>query len=193
MTQETPSSVIAFWFDDVGKEGWFGGGDALDETIRARFATTWEVARAEKLEHWRTDGLGSLAYVLVTDQFSRNMFREDPKGFSTDGLARRAAKFAISQGFDRPMTDLQKHFLYLPFMHSEIISDQDRGVRLILERMDDSEKALLHARAHRTVIRRYGRFPHRNAVLSRPSTQAEQGYLEQGGYGAVVRELEAAA
>ena len=130
-----------------------------------------------------------LAYLLLTDQFPRNMFRDEGRAFASDPLARHVATFAwhkkIDLGIDPPL----RQFFYLPLMHSESIVDQDRCVALFKARMPDAANNLLHARAHREVIRRFGRFPYRNAALGRQTTPEEQAFLDGGSYGAIVREL----
>ena len=133
-----------------------------------------------------------MAYLIVTDQFPRNMFRGTGRAFATDGAARAAAKAAIAKGWDRRIDPPARQFFYLPLMHSECLVDQDRCVRLMMERMPDSEDNLLHAKAHRDVIRRFGRFPYRNEALARHDTGPEAAYLAEEGYGGTVRTLQAA-
>ena len=193
MSVETPEGVLTFWTQDLTESDWYATSTDLDALITARFRETWEAAARGSLEHWRDCANGTLAYILVTDQFSRNMFRDDPRAFSTDPLALCAAKRGIAHGFDRRIAEPARQFCYMPLVHSEITSDQERGVRMMLDRMPESgESNLLHARAHREVIRRYGRFPHRNDVLGRNTTALEQVYLEDGAYGGIVRQLQAA-
>lgn len=192
-TEIKPSDVTDYWVEEVGPSGWYSVDDAVDAEIRARFQTAWQVARSGGLQHWKCGPDRSLAYLILTDQFPRNMFREDGRSFATDGIARGAALRAIKQGWDTRVPEPQRQFFYLPLMHSEVLEDQERGLRLILTRMPQTGGSnLLHARAHREVIRRYGRFPHRNSALGRTSTPSEATFLEKGGYGGVVRELDAA-
>lgn len=186
--------VLHYWLDDIGPSGWYAGGEALDGDIRARFANTYEKACQGALSLWLTYPSGSLAYVILTDQFSRNMFRGEGKAFHTDGIARAAAKAAISKGWDLRIDGPPRQFFYMPLMHSECLEDQERCIRLMKTRMGEEGIAnLLHARAHREVIRRFGRFPTRNAALGRINSVGEQAYLDEGGYGAIVEELKAAA
>ena len=186
--------VIDFWLDEVGPAGWYGGGAALDDTIRTRFLPLWEASQKGKLDPWLASPEGVQAYLIVTDQFPRNMFREDPRAFATDVLARKAAELAVHRRWDLRLPEPGRQFFYLPMMHSENVTHQDRCVRLILTRLPDTGAPnLLHARAHREVIRRFGRFPYRNAALGRPSTPAEAAYLAAGGYGTTVDALKAAA
>lgn len=192
MMMTAPDEVLAFWLDEIGPEGWYAGGDALDQTIRDRFEPLYERACAGALSLWLTYPNGTLAYIILTDQFSRNMFRDTAKAFATDGIAKAAAKAAISKGWDMRIDEPARQFFYMPLMHSECLEDQDRAVRLFKTRMPDTGEANLpHARAHREVIRRYGRFPTRNTALSRDTSIDEQSYLDEGGYGAVVREIQA--
>jgi uncharacterized protein (DUF924 family) len=182
--------VLAFWLDEIGPEGWYAGGEALDQKIRDKFEPLYDRACAGALSLWLTYPSGTLAYIILTDQFSRNMFRDTPKAFATDEIAKAAAVAAISKGWDMQIDEPARQFFYMPLMHSENLSDQDRAVRLFKTRMPETGVANLpHARAHREVIRRYGRFPTRNAALSRDNRSEEQSYLDEGGYGAIVRAL----
>lgn len=187
-----PDEVLAFWLDEIGPGGWYEGGEELDRLIADRFEETWERACGGALSLWLTYPSGTLAYILLTDQFSRNMFRDTAKAFSSDHIALAAAKMAIGRGWDLRIDEPARAFFYMPLVHSENLADQDRAVRLIMTRMpEDGGRQLLHARAHREVIRRYGRFPTRNAALGRAGKPGEAAYLDEGGYGAVVRALEA--
>lgn len=186
-----PEDVLSFWLDEIEPKDWYQGGAALDDRIRDRFEPVWSQARAGGLRRWRTCPRGALAYLILTDQFPRNMFRDTAGAFATDALALRAAKHAISLGWDQAIEGGARQFFYLPFEHSEVGSEQHRAVRLILERLDGTE-TLLHARAHRAVIRRFGRFPYRNAALGRRSTEAEAAMVEAGGYGPLLRSLQEA-
>ncbi len=184
--------VLSFWLDEVGPEGWYAQDDALDARIRDRFLEAWQQACAGGYSLWLTYPSGALAYVILTDQFPRNMFREQAQAFETDGVARAAAKAAIDHGWDLRIDEPARQFFYLPLMHSENLCDQERCVRLLADRMPQSGAGnLLHARAHRKVIREFGRFPYRNAALDRHSSANELEYISQGGYGRTVRELQA--
>lgn len=185
-----PDEVLRFWLDECSADDWFKNDPAFDQTIRDRFGATWTSATEGKFALWLTYPNGALAYIILTDQFPRNMFRDDAAAFSTDKAALAAAKSAIAKGWDLRTDVPARQFFYMPLEHSENLCDQDRAVRLICERMQD-DTLLLHARAHREVIRQFGRFPHRNAVLGRSTTAAEKTHLDAGGYGAVVRGLEA--
>lgn len=190
----TVEEVIAFWVDEVGPDGWYAQDDALDSKIRDRYLPLWEKARAGRLCNWASCPKGCLAYLIVTDQFPRNMFRNDPRAFATDVLARKVAARACHLRFDGQIAEPARQFFYLPLMHSESQMDQDRSVRMFLLRMPDTgANNLLHARAHRAVIREFGRFPYRNDALGRMTTSAEQAFLSEGGYGLAVRRLQQAA
>lgn len=184
----TPEDVLSFWLDEIGPEGWYGGGEELDETCRDRFGDLWTEATEGGLGLWLTYPSGALAYVILTDQLGRNMWRGTARSFAMDSAALAASKAAIGKGWDLKIDPPARQFFYLPMMHSENLSDQDRCVRLFHTRMPDAEDNLVHAKAHREVIRRFGRFPYRNEVLSRETKPAEAAFLAGGGYGAVVRE-----
>ena len=189
-----PEEILAFWLDEVGPDGWYKVSDDLDDTIRQRFRDTWEAACEGRFSLWLTYPSGVLAYIILMDQFPRNMFRGEGKAFSSDRVALAAAKSAIERNWDLRIDPPARQFFYLPLMHSENLCDQDRCVRLMCQRMPDSSADnLLHARAHREVIRRFGRFPYRNEALDRASTPQERTYVENGGYGSTVRALQRAA
>lgn len=187
-----PEDVLRFWLEEHGPEDWYGGGPALDRAIRERFEAAWEDARAGRLGRWSCSARGMLALLILVDQFPRNMFRGEGRAFATDALACRMAKQAIRRGLDLQVDGPARQFFYLPLEHSETGPDQHRAVRLIADRLD-APGTLLHARAHREVIRRFGRFPYRNDALGRDSTDEEAAMVAAGGYGAVLREVEARA
>jgi uncharacterized protein (DUF924 family) len=190
----TVEEVIAFWLDEVGPKRWYAEDAALDAMIRDRYLPLWEKARAGRLCNWASCPKGCLAYLIVTDQFPRNMFRGDGRAFETDRLALKVAARACHLNFDRKIPEPARQFFYLPLMHSESQMDQDRAVRMMLLRMPETGASnLLHARAHRAVIREFGRFPYRNAALGRETTAAEQSFLSEGGYAVALRGLQQAA
>lgn len=189
-----PSDVLSFWLDEVGPKGWYDQDEALDQAIRDRFEETWTRSTEGALSLWLTYPSGVLAYIILTDQFPRNMFRGQGKAFSTDRVALAAAKSAIDRNWDMKIDEPARQFFYLPLMHSENLCDQERCVRLICERMPEhGAENLIHARAHRDIIRRFGRFPYRNDALSRTPTPPEAAYVAAGGYGATMRELQEAS
>lgn len=183
--------VLKFWLDECGPDLWYKADATLDARIREKFHDAWEGAKEGRYSLWLTYPNGTLAYIILTDQFSRNMFRGERNAFCMDRPARAAAKQAIDRGWDMRVDEPARHFFYMPLMHSENLSDQDRCVRLMCERLPETgHHNMLHARAHRDVIRKFGRFPTRNSALLRDDTRSEADFLQSGGYGAVVRELE---
>jgi uncharacterized protein (DUF924 family) len=182
--------VIAFWIDEIGPEGWYAGTPEIDARVRDGFEDLWHEAMAGALGTWLTSPRGALAYLIVTDQMPRNIFRDDARAFASDAIARAAAKFAIDKGWDMAIPEPDRQFFYMPLMHSENLVDQDRCIAYFAERMPETgADNHLHARAHREVIRRYGRFSTRNAALGRTSSEAEKAYLAEGGYGAIVKAM----
>ena len=185
-----PDDILSFWLDEIGPDGWYKNDPELDATIRDRFEDTWNGAMEGRFGLWLTYPSGSLAYIILLDQFSRNMFRGTAKSFFSDTVALAAAKQAIGRGWDMKIESPARQFFYMPLMHSENLCDQDRCVRLMNERLTDAPGNLLHAKAHREVIRQFGRFPTRNEALSRKSTSSETSFVADGGYGATVRSLQ---
>ncbi|PJE26938.1 Uncharacterized conserved protein, DUF924 family [Pseudooceanicola antarcticus] len=189
-----PEEVLSFWLDEVGPSGWYKGSDDLDQQIRDAFGEAWQAAVNGTYGLWLTYPSGALAYIILMDQFPRNMFRGQAKAFASDKIALAASKMSVDHGWDMKIDEPARQFFYLPMMHSENLCDQDRCVRLMAERMPVSGASnMIHAKAHREVIRKFGRFPYRNEALQRRGTASEAAYLEKGGYGATMRELEAAA
>jgi len=174
----TPDEVLSFW-REAGADRWFEKDEAFDGAIRARFLATYEAAARGELAGWEASAEGTLALVIVLDQFPRNMFRGSPRIFAADEHARRAANLAIKRGYDLDVPPDMRGFLFLPFMHSEDLADQNRCVELYRAANDEHLK---YAIEHRDIIRRFGRFPHRNAVLGRTSTPDEQAFLDGGGF-----------
>jgi uncharacterized protein (DUF924 family) len=154
---------------------WFHSTPALDAEIRARFEALWRAGRDGELAHWEASPEGALALVVLLDQFPLNMFRNRPESFSTEALSREVADRAIARGFDKALQAPALAFLYLPFMHSEHLADQDRSVQLF-EQAGLADN-LRFARHHRSIVARFGRFPHRNAILGRESGDAEVAWL----------------
>jgi uncharacterized protein (DUF924 family) len=175
----SPASVLAFW-RAAGPEKWFKKDTAFDEDIRARFLETYDAAVAEKLSDWEQTAEGALALTVVLDQFPRNIFRDDARTYAADPQARAVAKRALERGFDQivPLSDRQ--FFYLPFEHSEAIADQERACALCAATGDAD--LLKWAQLHADIIRRFGRFPHRNTMLGRATTAEEQAFLDSGGF-----------
>lgn len=188
-----PEEVLSFWLDEIGPGGWFEESNSLDTKIRDRFGATLEGAMDGRFSLWLTYPSGALAYIILTDQFSRNVHRRTEKAFASDRVALAAAKSAIDKGWDMKIDEPARLFFYLPLTHSENLCDQDRCVRLLCERMPQTGATpLLHARAHRAIIRQFGRFPARNAALGRTSTKPEIEYIANGGYSSTLRDLQKA-
>jgi uncharacterized protein (DUF924 family) len=180
---ETPSpeEIVGFW-RDAGRKAWFTRDDAFDAAIRERFEATHLAAARGEMARWVETAEGALALVLLTDQFSRQLWRGSAHAFATDALARATAREAIIRGHHRATALDLRGFFYMPFQHSEDPADHEFGLNLAeaLER-DGGESARL-ARHHRDIIERFGRFPHRNAVLGRRNTPDEQAFLDEGGF-----------
>lgn len=177
----TPESILAYWFDELTKDDWFKRSDAVDAEIRRRFAATHLALAAGVPERWRADAEAHLAAIIVLDQLPRNIYRGTPLAFATDGLALAEARHAVDAGHDEAVGVDRRCFFYLPFEHSEALADQDRSVSLFTA-LGDAEY-LDYALRHRDVIRQFGRFPHRNPILGRSSTPAEEDYLSKPGAG----------
>jgi uncharacterized protein (DUF924 family) len=189
-----PEEVLSFWLDEIGPAGWYDQSDALDADIRKRFEPVWESASEGALSLWMTYPSGALAYLILTDQFPRNMYRGTAKAYATDRAALALSKIAVERDWDLKIDGPARQFFYMPMMHSECISDQERCIRMFTTRMDGEDGSnLLHAQAHRDVIRRFGRFPFRNEALERRTLRTEHAFLAEGGYGATVREMQATA
>jgi uncharacterized protein (DUF924 family) len=173
----TPQDIVTFW-REAGPKRWFSKDSVFDDEIRRRFLATHQAAAAWQLKDWENSAEGALALLLLLDQFSRNMFRGDPRAFAADPLARAIAAGALIKGFDSQFPEL-RDFFYLPFVHSEELADQERAIALYQAAcLDDFKWAQMHA----DIIRRFGRFPHRNAVLGRATTPEEQAFLSAGGF-----------
>jgi uncharacterized protein (DUF924 family) len=175
----TPQDVLTFW-RDAGPEKWFKKDAAFDSEVAARFLATYERAVRGELSGWEATPEGALALVIVLDQIPRNMFRGDARTYAADALVRDIARRALARGFDRDVPNSDRRFFYLPFMHSEELADQEHCVALALAYGDDDFTK--YAEDHADIVRRFGRFPHRNAVLGRNTTAEEQEFLDGGGF-----------
>ena len=172
-------SVLRFWFDEHPKD-WFVKNPDFDAEIRQRFLPLYEGAAAGQLAPWMDAPRSCLALVIVLDQFPRNLFRGSGRAFATDAQARAAARVILARGWDKAMTQSEQLFAYLPFEHSESLEDQDLSCEL-MKHFDAEQRQ--YAERHRDIIRRFGRFPHRNDSLGRQSTPAEIEFLKQPGSG----------
>lgn len=177
------SDILAFWLDEIGPDQWYHSPPGLDDTMRARFTDICLAARRGALNSWAVTPSGALVLLCLLDQFPRNIWRGTPEAYASDARAVTVAKSAIDRGLDLLTPEPERQFFYLPLEHSESLPDQDRSVRLFLMRMPSLPEEGWHAVLnHRNVIRRFGRFPSRNAVLGRKDTAAELAYRAQGGY-----------
>ncbi|SCB22252.1 Uncharacterized conserved protein, DUF924 family [Bradyrhizobium shewense] len=174
-----PSGILAFW-REAGRERWYKRDDAFDAEVRRRFLALWQKAVAGELASWEASDDGALALVIVLDQFPRNMFRGTSQAFASDAQARDVARRAIDRGVDGRIDPVLLEFLYLPLMHSEHLPDQLHCVALF-QNTENAEN-LKYAREHADIIQRFGRFPHRNHLLGRDSTEEEQAFLDKGGF-----------
>ena len=175
----TPAGILAFW-RNAGPKRWYTPDEAFDAEVRRRFLDLWQRAAAGELSSWETSDDGALALVIVLDQFPRNMFRGDARTYASDARAREVANRAIAGGVDARIDPVLREFLYLPFMHSEHLADQLRCIEL--SRAAGHTESLKWAEHHADIIRRFGRFPHRNRLLGRATTPDEQAFLDEGGF-----------
>ena len=179
----TPLDVIAFW-REAGPRKWFAKDDAFDGSIRERFEALHMRASRGELADWAETAEGALALLILLDQFPRNLYRGSAHAFATDPLAYSVARRAIERGFDRESPAEFRPFFYLPFEHSERLEDQDRSIELCAALRDEAGDKSTYdwAVIHRDIIRRFGRFPHRNKCLGRITTADEQAFLDEGGF-----------
>jgi uncharacterized protein (DUF924 family) len=174
-----PGDVLEFW-RGAGPAKWFAKDLVFDAEVAKRFSSLWDDAVAGNLSQWEETAEGALALVIVLDQFPRNMFRGEPRTYQADAMARAVADRALARGFDRRIPDSDLRFLYLPFMHSERLVDQERCLEFARSYGDD--EFTRYAQDHADIVRRFGRFPHRNVVLGRTTTREEQDFLDSGGF-----------
>jgi uncharacterized protein (DUF924 family) len=186
--QRRLADILLFWFGPQAERGkahkrWFEKSEAFDREVRERFLASYQEAAAGELLRVRENPNECLALILLLDQFPRNMFRGTPRAFATDALALETARRAVARGFDRGMLAVERLFVYLPFEHSESLADQERACELMkpLDALQPELEAYRYALLHRDIIQRFGRFPHRNAVLGRASTPEELEFLQGPG------------
>jgi len=185
---EDAAGILEFW-ESVGPEGWYTVSKELDDVIRTRYLDLWHAVRNGAHKDWQLHPDEALALIILLDQFPRNMFRGQAESFASDKLAICVAKKSVLKNFDQKIAPPMRSFFYLPLMHSESKPDQDEAMCAFKTRMPEGAN-LLHARAHRQVIREFGRFPYRNEALGRVSTRDEQEYLKAGGYSYTVNNME---
>ncbi|MBM3346177.1 MAG: DUF924 domain-containing protein [Betaproteobacteria bacterium] len=188
--------ILDFWFGapdsaEYGRPraGWFAKDAAFDAQVGTSFREAWELAAAGGLENWRDEARAALALVVLLDQFPRNMFRGEARAFASDARALAVASGMVDRGFDRALRPIERWFVYLPFEHAEDPGMQQRSLELFAGLTGDADSAgaiasaIDYARRHHAIIARFGRFPHRNAVLGRMSTPEEAAFLQQPGSG----------
>ena len=187
---DSARQILTFWFGEDEAHGksrqpWFRKDTAFDDEIYARFVARYEQAAAGKFAQWQAQPLECLALIVLLDQFPRNMFRGSARAFEGDALARTATRHALAQGYDRDMLSVERQFMYLPLEHSESLADQELCLTLMKQLAEFAETRELHvwAEKHLAIIRRFGRFPHRNAPLGRASTPEEIEFLKRPGSG----------
>jgi uncharacterized protein (DUF924 family) len=179
MSVAAVDQIVSFWFEELTPKNWYRRDEALDAKIRERFGETYEALKAAVPDDWLRGPEGYLAAILVLDQFPRNMFRGSPEAFATDESALALAKKAIAKDYDQWLPKPKRAFVYLPFQHSEDTEDQARSVQLFTALGNPVN--LDFALRHQVIVDRFGRFPHRNAVLGRQSTQGEEAFLKEPG------------
>lgn len=175
----TPEEVLAFWFEETEPRQWWSRSDTFDRQIAARFGTVHEAAARCELHAWRATPAGRLAEIIVLDQFSRNLHRERPRAFACDSQALALAQVAVATGADQALPPVQRAFLYMPYMHSESAAIHDLAVTLFSQ--PSMEGNLDFELRHKAIIDRFGRYPHRNAILGRPSSAEEIAFLQTPG------------
>lgn len=192
-TNASIQAILAFWFGDPAVEAtdyasrrkrWFGKQDDFDAAIRQRFQPVYDQAASRELDDWQQTPAGCLALLILLDQFPRNLFRNQPQAFATDAQALEIAQQVVAQGWDHQLAPIQRIFVYLPFEHSEDRQCQQRSVALF-DQLQTAAPELAdtydYAVRHQVVVERFGRFPHRNLILGRPSTPEEAEFLTQPG------------
>lgn len=175
----TANDIVTFWFSARVRPLWYASTAAFDAELSERFLPVWQAACAGALDDWEDSAEGALALVICLDQFPLNMFRGQPESFSSEAASRAVAGRAIARGLDQSLDAAQQAFLYLPYMHSEALADQERGLALF--RAAGLKDNLKFAEHHCDLVRRFGRFPHRNAILGRENTPQEAAYLASDG------------
>lgn len=181
--KDSRAEILDFWFVETAPVQWFQKSEVFDDMIRERFMSLYDMAKDGFYDGWMQDADGFLALCILLDQFPRNMFRDSPRAFESDEKARGVAGKAIALGLDKVVLQPKRRFVYLPFEHSENIEDQKRSVELFETMKDEDPLGYEYALRHAQVIEKFGRFPHRNAILGRESTPEELEYLSQPGAG----------
>jgi uncharacterized protein (DUF924 family) len=172
----SPKQILDYWYSERLRSHWFSSTPELDAEIVERFESVWESAKQGEFDGWRESPEGCLALAIILDQFPLNMFRGKAKAFSTESMAVEVAKHAIQNQFDKQIGKDKLAFLFMPLMHSELLEEQDLSVKMFSE--SGLTENLKFAQHHRELVRKYGRFPHRNRILRRDSTGEEIAYLQ---------------
>jgi uncharacterized protein (DUF924 family) len=175
----SPEDLLSYWFSDAAKAKWFKPNSEFDGELKARFEPSFKTARSGALASWAQDARSMLALIILLDQIPRNIYRDKPEAFAADGQALASARQAVERGLEARLSAEGRQFLYMPFMHSEALEDQDQGVALFAGL--GLEEPFRFMQRHRDIIARFGRFPHRNAALGRQSTEEEIAFLERPG------------
>jgi len=170
-----PKEIVEYWFSDRVKKQWFASTPELDKEIEEKYKAIWEKASLGELDDWGDDSEGCLALLIILDQFPLNIFRGQPKSFGTERKSVEIARNAINLELDQKIEKEKRAFIYMPFMHSEDLKEQDISVKLF--RDNKLNENIRFAEHHREIIRRFGRFPHRNVIIGRESTEEEIRYL----------------
>lgn len=172
----TPGDILHFWFTESTSDDWFAKNDSFDNLLRERFLDTHKQVARGAMAPWRTIPEGSLAEIVVLDQFSRNLFRGTPEAFAQDAFALSLAKEAVARGDDQRVPALWRQFFYMPYMHSESLEVHREALPLFVKLGIESQ--LRYEHEHRNIIERFGRYPHRNAILGRATTPEEEEFLK---------------
>ena len=179
----SPDDVLKFWFEEVGPHKWFEKSDVFDDEIRERFGAITEVARHSRPEDWENSVRGRFAQIILIDQFSRNLYRHSTLAWFADERGLALAKQVITDAQDLALNHAERKFAYMPFMHSEVLADQERSIalytRIAKEGAEGSEDTLKYAVLHRDIVARFGRFPHRNEALGRENEPEEVIFLRE--------------
>ncbi len=175
---ESAEDVLAFWFAEGRREQWFRADPSFDVLVKEILGPAYQRAASGECDDWAGTAAGAQALVLLLDQVPRNLFRNDPRAFATDEKARQVAHAAIGKGFDKGVSQVERLFLYMPFEHSEALEDQEYCCRLVAG-LDEDPGWIDYARQHRDIVARFGRFPHRKAVLGRLCTPEEEAFLKE--------------
>ncbi len=173
----TPQQILHFWFESISPSQWWEKDPLFDQLIQDKFGHIHHQATQQQLEPWRGSATGALAEIIILDQFSRNIFRDQPEAFMHDDLALTLAKSAIAKGWDQELPITQRKFLYMPFMHSESLEVHEQALQLFAQ--PGMEEALEYEKQHMAIIKRFGRYPHRNKILGRVSSDEEVAFLKE--------------